>query len=89
MLIYFLVSFKSIYNSKNLIIRMNNQNWQATNYQKDRLITNTKKYIKQKLNELHRELECPNEYIYNFIKDIQQDWDPESCKFKAQKLQKK
>ena len=68
---------------------MNNQNWQATNYQKDRLIANTKKYIKQKLDELQRELKCPNEFIYDFVKDIQQDWDPDSCKLKAQKLQKK
>ena len=45
---------------------MNNQNWQATNYQKDRLIANTKKYIKQKLDELQRELKCPNEFIYDF-----------------------
>ena len=66
---------------------MNNQNWQATNYQKDRLIANTKKYIKQKLEELQRELKCPNEFIYDFVKDIQQDWDPDSCKLKAQKLQ--
>ena len=68
---------------------MNNQNWQATNYQKDRLIANTKKYIKQKLDELQRELKCPNDFIYDFTKDIQKDWDPDSCKLKAQKLQKK
>ena len=68
---------------------MNNQNWQATNYQKDRLIANTKKYITQKLDELQRELKYPNEFIYDFTKDIQQDWDPDSCKLKAQKLQKK
>ena len=68
---------------------MYNQNWQATNYQKDSLITNTKKYIKQKLDELQKELECPNEFIYDFIKDIQQDWDPDSFKLKAQKLQNK
>ncbi len=67
---------------------MINQNWKATNYQKERHISNTKKYIKQKLNELQIELKCPNEFIYDFIKDIQQDWDPDSFKFKAQKLQK-
>ena len=63
---------------------MNNQNWQATNYQKERLIANTKKYIKQKLDELQIELKCPNEFIYDFTKDIQQDWDPDSSKLKAQ-----
>tara|TARA_Y100000991_G_scaffold142289_1_gene107310 strand:+ start:366 stop:572 length:207 start_codon:yes stop_codon:yes gene_type:complete len=68
---------------------MINHNWQATNYQKDRHIFNTKRYIKQKLDELQKELECPNEFIYDFIKDIQIDWDPDSSKLKAQKLQKK
>ena len=68
---------------------MNDQKWQPTNYQKDRLISCTKKYIKQKLDDLHKELECPNEFIFDFIEDIQKDWDPNSCKLKSQKLQKK
>ena len=67
---------------------MTNQTWQPTNYQKARLISCTKKYIKQKLIDLHTELECPNEFIFDFIKDIHHDWDPDSYKFKAQKLQK-
>ena len=67
---------------------MNNQKWQPTNYQKDRLVSFTKKYICQKLNDLHKELECPDEYIFAFIKDIQQEWDPDSYKSKAEKLQK-
>lgn len=68
---------------------MTNQRWQPTNYQKDRLIYCTKKYINQKLNDLHEELECPYEFIFDFIKDIQQDWDPESPKNKAIRLQNK
>ena len=88
MLIYFYFHLHQ-YRRKILIVFMYNQNWQATNYQKDSLITNTKKYIKQKLDELQKELECPNEFIYDFIKDIQQDWDPDSFKLKAQKLQNK
>ena len=68
---------------------MNKFNWQPTNYQKERSISDTKKYIKQKLDELQSELQCPNEYIYDFVKDIQQDWNPDSYKLKAQKLQKK
>ena len=67
---------------------MTNKTWQPTNYQKNRLISSTKKYITQKLNDLHTELKCPNEFIFDFIKDIQHDWDPNSYKFKAQKLQK-
>ena len=67
---------------------MNNQKWQPTNYQRERLISFTKKYITQKLNNLNKELGCSNEFIFDFIKDIQQDWDPESNKVKASKLQK-
>ena len=62
---------------------MTNQKWQPTTYQRDRLISCTKKYITQKLNDLHKELKCPNEFIFDFIKDIQQDWDPDSNKLKA------
>ena len=65
-----------------------NNKWQPTNYQKDMLISNSKKYIKQILDDLHKDLKCPNEFIFNFIKDIQQDWNPDSYKLKAQKLQK-
>ncbi len=66
---------------------MNNQKWQPTNYQKDRVISETKKYIEQKLNSLYKELDCPSEFIFDFIKDIQKDWDPDSYKYKAEKLQ--
>ena len=66
---------------------MISQKWQATNYQKERHISNTQKYIKQKLDELQKELECPNEFIFDFIEDIQRNWDPDSSKLKSQKLQ--
>ena len=67
---------------------MDKKNWQPTNYQKDRLISCTKKYITQKIDILQSELNCPNQFIFDFLKDIQQNWDPDSYKLKAQKLQK-
>ena len=67
---------------------MNKKNWQPTNFQRDRMISSTKKYITQKIVDLQRELKCPNEFIFNFLKDIQKDWDPNSCKLKAEELQK-
>ena len=54
MLIYFLLSLISIYIYQINFNNINNQNWQATNYQKERLIADTKKFIKQKLDELQR-----------------------------------
>ena len=65
---------------------MKNKKWQPTNYQKDRLIYCAKKYIHQKFNDLYKELKCPNEFIFDFIKDILQDWDPDSYKSKSEKL---
>ena len=47
---------------------MNKKSWEPTNYQKDRLISSTKKYIKQKISYLQRELKCHNEFIFDFIK---------------------
>ena len=67
---------------------MNKKNWQPTNFQRDRMISSTKKYITQKIVDLQRELKCPNEFIFKFLKDIQKDWDPNSCKLKAEELQK-
>ena len=67
---------------------MNNKRWSPTNYQKDRLISEAKKNIENKLIGLHKVLECPNEFIFDFIKDIQQDWDPDSFKSKSERLQK-
>tara|TARA_Y100001968_G_C19366507_1_gene722808 strand:- start:1051 stop:1206 length:156 start_codon:yes stop_codon:yes gene_type:complete len=46
-------------------MNMTNYKWGPTNYQKERLIFSTKKYIKQKLDDLQKELGCPNEFIYD------------------------
>ena len=48
---------------------MNNKNWQPTNY--------------QKIAHLQKELKCPNEFIFDFLKGIQQNQDPNSFKLKA------
>ena len=48
---------------------MNNKNWQPTKY--------------QKIAHLQKELRCPNEFIFDFLKDIQQKQARNSFKFKA------
>ena len=63
---------------------MINQNWQATIYQQGSNINNSYKYIKQKVDKLQRELKFQNEFIHDFVKDIQQDRDPDSYELKAQ-----
>ena len=47
---------------------INKKSWEPTNYQKDRLISSIKKYTTQKISYLQRELKCPNEFIFDFIK---------------------
>ena len=49
---------------------MINDKWKLTNYQKERLISSTKIFIKQKLDDIHKELEYTNAFIFDFIKDI-------------------
>ena len=68
-------------------MNMHKKNWEPSRYQNDRLISSTQRYIKQKINDLQKELKCPNEFIFDFLKDIQQDWDPDSHKLKSEKLQ--
>ena len=67
---------------------MINQNCHPTNYQKDRLISNTKKYKKQKLDELKKNLNFQI-FFYDFIKYYQKDQEHSSYKLKDQKLRKK
>ena len=45
---------------------MTSQKWEPTNYQKDKLIYSTRKYIKQKLDNLYKELGCNNEFIFKY-----------------------
>ena len=39
-------------------------------------ITKELKYLQDKLN-------CPDNFIYDFLGAIQKEWNPESCKIKA------
>ena len=66
---------------------MNKKSWEPTNYQKDRLISSTKKYIKKKF-YLQRELKSHNEFISTLLNYIQKDWDPNSYKLKSENLKK-
>ncbi len=87
MLIYFLISLiRILIISKKEIIFTKYKKWQPTSYRKDWLISCTKKYIHQKLNDPYKELECTNQFIFDFIEDIQHDWDPYSYKSKSEKL---
>ena len=41
------------------------------------------------LNELQEELECPDEFIYDFMEAIRNRWSPDSCHSQARNLKRK
>ena len=45
--------------------------------------------ITKELENLQKELNCPDNFIYDFLGAIQKEWNPESCKIKAKYLKNK
>ena len=58
---------------------MENKKWTPSLEQNLGVITNVYEFIKEELSELQKETGCPDEFIYDFIGKIQNEWDPESC----------
>ena len=60
-----------------------NLNWVPS--EKDNLGAISESYysIKKELEILQDKVNCPNNFIYDFLGAIQKEWDPESCKIKA------
>ena len=45
--------------------------------------------ITKELETLQDKLNCPDNFIYDFLGAIQKDWDLESCKIKAKYIKNK
>ena len=45
--------------------------------------------ITKELETLQDKLNCPDNFIYDFLGAIKKDWEPESCKIKAKHLKNK
>ena len=45
--------------------------------------------ITKELETLQDKLNCPDNFIYDFLGAIQKDWDLESCKIKAKNIKNK
>ena len=58
---------------------MDNKNWIPTQEDNIGIITSVYELIKKELYELQEETGCPDSFIYNFIGNIQNEWDPKSC----------
>ena len=57
--------------------------WIPSQKQKSDLISRTFEFFIDELNELQDELDCPDEFICNFLEVIKSRWSPDSCHSKA------
>ena len=66
-----------------------NSNWIPS--EKDNLGPISESYyrITKELEKLQDKVNCPDNFIYNFIGAIKKEWDPESCKIKSKSLKEK
>ena len=58
---------------------MDNKKWTPTQEENYGIITRVYQSIKEELSKLQKETGCPDSFIYNFVGNIQNEWDPKSC----------
>ena len=58
---------------------MENKKWVPSQEENLGVITSVYEFIKEELSELQKETGCPDSFIYDFIEQIQNEWDPKSC----------
>ena len=64
-------------------------NWVPTEEDNLGSISESYSFISKELENLQNKLNCPDNFIYDFIGAIQKEWDPESCKIKAKNFKNK
>ncbi|WP_320664631.1 hypothetical protein [Prochlorococcus sp. MIT 1223] len=57
--------------------------WKPTQDQQAGVISGVNEFITDELNELQEALDCPDEFIYDFLEEIRNRWSPDSCHSKA------
>ena len=57
--------------------------WKPTEDQQAGVISRVNEFFTDELNELQEELNCPDEFIYDLLEEIQSQWSSESCYSKA------
>ena len=58
---------------------MENKKWTPSQDENLGVITSVYEYIKEELSELQKVTGCPDSFIYDFIRNIQNEWHSESC----------
>ena len=66
-----------------------NDKWKPTEEQNTGPISRVSEFFIDELNELQEELDCPDEFIYDFMEAISKFWSPESCHTKARQNKRK
>ena len=59
------------------------EKWQPTQDQQTGPISRVFDFFTEELIELQEELDCPDEFIYDFLEVIRNRWSPDSCHAKA------
>ena len=57
--------------------------WKPTKDQQVGVISRVNEFFTDELNELQEKLNCPDEFIYDLLEEIQSRWSSESCHSKA------
>ena len=57
--------------------------WIPSQKQKSEIISATFELINDELVEFQEELDCPDEFIYDFLEVVRNRWSPSSCHSKA------
>ena len=57
--------------------------WSPSKKQKSELISRTFEFFINELAEFQDELDCPDEFICDFLEVVKNRWSPDSCHSKA------
>ena len=63
-------------------------NWNPSEEQQSGSISRTFDFLIDELTELQEELNCPDEFIYDFIEVIRNRWSSDSCHSKARQYKR-
>ena len=62
--------------------------WYPSHEQQSGLINSTFDFFNNELTELQDELDCPDEFICDFLEIVKNRWPPESCHSRARQHKK-
>ena len=62
--------------------------WKPTEDQNTGPISRVSEFFIDELKELQEELDCPDEFIYDFLGALRNSWSSDSCHTKARKHKK-